>query len=249
MVIDMNKNTKNDKSINLEFKNIDNSKKKALKETNKYKFLPKKNIKIMILTLIKQYPNACCSLEYKNPLELTVALILAAQSTDNMVNKIIPVLFEKYPDANALTNANQKDIEKIVKPCGYYRNKAKNIILTANDIINIYGSKVPDTMESLCTLHGIGRKSSNIILQECFNKVEGIAVDTHVTRLSYRIGLSNSTAQIKIEKDLTSKVPKKYWNKLNHLFVFHGRAICDAKKPLCDECCINNICKKNMIKN
>lgn len=214
----------------------------------KYRFTPKKNITKMISILIKTYPEACCSLNHVSPLELTVALILAAQSTDNIVNKVIPVLFSKYPTVNDLSKADVNEIQKIIKPCGYYRNKAKNIIATAQDIISRFNSEVPDTMQDLCSLHGIGRKSSNIILQECFNKVEGIAVDTHVTRLSYRIGLSSNKAQEKIEKDLMQKIPKKYWSKINHLFVFHGRAICDAKNPKCDKCPINSICKKNMFK-
>ena len=244
----MNKNSKNtnmEKNINKDQGKNEN-KKIVIK---KYKFLPKKYINPMILKLIKEYPTACCSLNYLNPLQLTIALILAAQSTDNIVNQVLPTLFFEYPDVYALAKANAKDIEKIVKPCGYYRNKAKNIVLTANDIITKYNAKVPNTMEKLCTLHGIGRKSSNIVLQECFDKIEGIAVDTHVTRLSYRIGLSNNYTQIKIEKDLISKIDKKYWSKINHLFVFHGRATCTAKNPKCDNCCINSLCKKNMFKS
>lgn len=213
----------------------------------KFKSINKEKIKQVIDILIDTYPDACCSLDYINPLELTVALILAAQSTDNTVNKIIPILFKKYPDVVSLANADVSDIEKIVRPCGYYRHKAKNIVDTANIILNKFNGKVPNTMQDLCTLHGIGRKSSNIILQECFGIVEGIAVDTHVTRLSYRIGLSKENTQEKIERDLMKKVNKKYWSKINHLFVFHGRAICDAKKAKCDECPIKTICPKNGI--
>lgn len=217
------------------------------KKINKVKYtkINKKDINKMITILKDTYPTACCSLNYSTPFELTIALILAAQSTDNTVNKIVPIIFSKYPSIYDLAKANKNDIEKIVKPCGYYRNKTKNIIDTTNIIIEKFNGNVPNTMNNLCTLHGIGRKSSNIILQECFNKVEGVAVDTHVTRLSYRIGISNKNSQEKIEKDLMKKIPKKYWSKINHLFVFHGRAICNAKKPNCIDCPINNICHKN----
>lgn len=213
----------------------------------KYKSKTKKEIMEIIDILEKEYPDATCSLNYRNSLELTVALILAAQCTDNMVNKIVPILFTKYPTVHELAAANTEDIEKIVKPCGYYRSKARNIIATANIIIDNFNGNVPNTMSDLCTLHGIGRKSSNIILQECFQIVEGIAVDTHVTRLSRRIGFTNEVAQEKIEKDLMKKIPKKYWSIINHIFVFHGRAICEAKYAKCGICPIQELCSKNGI--
>lgn len=211
----------------------------------KYSLKTKKQIIEVIDILSNIYPDACCSLKYNNALELTVALILAAQCTDNMVNKTIPILFDKYPDVNSLAKADLKDVQKIIKSCGFYINKSKNIISTANKIVRDFNCNVPNNMKDLCTLSGIGRKSSNIILQECFNKIEGIAVDTHVTRLSHRIGFTKEIIQDKIELDLMKKVLKKYWNKINHIFVFHGRAICTAKKPSCDICHINNLCPKN----
>ncbi|MCX8074375.1 MAG: endonuclease III [Clostridia bacterium] len=213
------------------------------------KLLRKKQIDLVINRLIYEYPQATCSLNYNSPLMLTVALILAAQCTDNMVNKITPILFKKYPTVEDLASANTEDIENIIKPCGYYKSKAKNIVLTASKIINNFNSNVPSTMEQLCTLSGIGRKSSNIILQECFGLTEGIAVDTHVTRLSYRLGFTKETLQDKIELDLMKKISKKYWSDTNHIFVYHGRAICEARRPKCNICILNDICPKNGIYN
>lgn len=198
----------------------------------------------IIKILEKEYPDAKCSLNYNNSLELTIALILAAQCTDNMVNKTIPILFNKYPDVYSLAQAKLTDIQKIVKPCGFYITKAKNILLTCNSIIDNYNGKVPDTMENLTKLYGIGRKSSNIILQECYNKIEGIAVDTHVSRLSKRIGITKSIVPLKQEQELVKKVDKYYFNKVNHIFVYHGRATCSAKNPKCDICIIKERCKK-----
>ncbi len=215
------------------------------KTKTKYNTLNKNKINEMITTLENYYKDAKCSLDYNCPIELVVALILAAQCTDERVNKIVPLLFKKYKDVYELAKAPIEDIEKIIKPCGFYKNKAANISKTANIIVNNFNGKVPNIMEDLCTLGGIGRKSSNIILQECFNNTVGIAVDTHVTRISRKIGLSNSTTPENIEKDLMSIVPKKYWNKINHIFVYHGRAICIARKPNCDICPIKDICMKN----
>lgn len=205
----------------------------------------KKQCEEVIEILEKEYPDAICSLNYTSPIELVVALILAAQCTDERVNKIVPILFEKFPDVYSLSEANVLDIQEIVKPCGFYVNKAKNISDTSKIIVTNFNGNVPSTMNELCTLKGIGRKSSNIILQECFGKVEGIAVDTHVTRISRKIGFSNANTPEKIEEDLIRKFDKKYWATINHILVFHGRAICIARRPLCDICPIKDICPKN----
>jgi endonuclease-3 len=217
----------------------ENTNKKKYINTNKSKFLE------VIKILEQTYPDAKCSLDYNSPIELVMALILAAQCTDERVNKTIPILFEKFNDVYALKNATLEEIQKIIKSCGFYINKSKSILLTATKIADEFNGNVPENMKELCTLTGIGRKSSNIILQECFDLVEGIAVDTHVTRLSRRIGLSNSNTAEKIEQDLIKKLDKKYWNKINHIFVYHGRAICTAKKPKCDICPIKDLCPKN----
>ena len=206
------------------------------------KIKTKKETNDILKILEKEFPDAICGLNYNNPLELTLALILAAQCTDNMVNKIIPILFSKYPTIYDLAIVSIDDLEKIVKPCGFYKNKAKNIHLTVNKIISDFDAKVPDTMESLTSLYGIGRKSANIILQECFNKVEGIAVDTHVSRTCRKIGITKETIPLKQEQELIKKVDKYYFDKLNHMLVYHGRKYCDAKKPLCEICILKDYC-------
>jgi len=204
----------------------------------------KKEIDEIVVILEKTYPEAKCRLNYTSPLELVVALILAAQCTDDMVNKVVPILFKKYPDALSLADADLSDIQKIVKSCGFYLTKGRNIQLTAKSILENYNNNIPDSMEELTKLHGIGRKSSNIILQECFNKVVGIAVDTHVSRTSKRIGFTKSNIPLKQEQELIKKVDKKYFDKLNHILVFHGRAICIARSPKCSICPIEDRCKK-----
>ena len=214
-------------------------------KTKKYIKQKKENIIEIIDILSNYYIDAKCSLNYSKPIELVVALILAAQCTDERVNKIIPILFMEYPTVYDLAKADTKDIEKIIKPCGFYKNKAKSISETSKLIVNNFNGNVPQTMNELCTLKGIGRKSSNIILQECFNNTEGIAVDTHVTRIARKIGLTNSNTPEKIENDLTKLIDKKYWDKINHIFVYHGRAICIARRPNCDICPIKDLCMKN----
>lgn len=219
-------------------------KKESLK-TIKYIKIKKENITQVIEILSNYYPDATCSLDYTKPIELVIALILAAQCTDERVNKITPILFKKFPTVYDLATAKITDIEEIIKPCGFYKNKAISISESAKIIVNNFNGIVPHTMDELCTLKGIGRKSSNIILQECFNNTVGIAVDTHVTRIARKIGLTNSNTAEKIEKDLTKIIDKKYWNKVNHIFVYHGRAICIARRPECTVCPIKDICMKN----
>ncbi len=227
----------------INYKNGDKMKKQNTK--NNYILTNKVNSKKIVEHLAKYYNDAKCGLDFKTPIELVVALILAAQCTDERVNKIVPILFEKYPTTFDLAKADIKDIENIIKPCGFYINKSKSIHETANIIVNKFNGIVPNTMEDLTTLKGIGRKSANIILQECFNTTVGIAVDTHVTRLSRKIGFSNSNTPEKIEKDLTQMFDKKYWSVINHILVNHGRKFCIARRPNCDECPINSLCPKN----
>lgn len=211
----------------------------------KYKVTNKKKSEEILDILANYFKGAKCGLDFQSPIQLVVALILAAQCTDARVNTIIPILFKKYPTVYDLAKANIEDIAKIVKPCGFYVNKSKSISETANIIVNEFNGIVPNTMEKLTMLRGIGRKSANIILQECFNNTVGIAVDTHVTRLSRKMGFSNSNSPEKIELDLMKKFDKKYWNVINHVLVLHGREFCIARRPNCDECPINNLCPKN----
>lgn len=212
---------------------------KVKKNTN---LLSENDVKKLLDILDEEYKEAKCGLDYTGPLDLTVALILAAQCTDKRVNMIRPIVFTKYPTVYELANANVSELEDIIHSCGFYKNKAKNIIKMANDVVNKYGGNVPNTMEKLTALPGIGRKSANIILQECFDITEGIAVDTHVTRITKKLGLTENSDPINIEKDLMKILPERYWNKINHMLVNHGRAICDAKKPKCDICPVNHIC-------
>lgn len=216
-----------------------------MSDEKKYVKIKNKDIVKIINILEEEFPNAICGLNFNSPIELVCALILAAQCTDARVNTIIPVLFNKYKDVYELSKADVNDIAKIVKPCGFYVNKSKAISNTAKIIVEKYNGIVPDTMEDLTTLSGIGRKSANIILQECFSKTVGIAVDTHVTRLSRKIGISNETTQEKIEKELMERIDKKYWSIINHVFVLHGRKYCIARRPKCDICPIKNYCNKN----
>lgn len=214
-----------------------------------YKYLRKEDA-IKIVDILDKYYNheekKHTLLHFSSPLELTIALILAAQSTDKRVNEITPILFSKYKDEKELSLAKLTDIEEIIKPVGFYRVKAKYIQNTARTLVKYYSDAFPNTMEDLTHLAGIGRKSANIILQECFGKVEGIAVDTHVTRISRITGMSNGDNQDKIEKDLTNLLPQKYWSKVNHLLVYHGREICIARRPNCTLCPINKLCQKNL---
>lgn len=196
--------------------------------------------------LTKEYPNTKCSLNYMTPLELLIAVILSAQSTDAQINKLTPALFEKFKSAKDFAEADIKELETYVKSSGFYKSKARNIQNTCKILDEKYNGNVPKTMEELTQLPGVGRKTANVVMLNAFNKCEGIAVDTHAKRLSNRIGLSNETDPLKIEQDLLKKIPKKDWHLMNHLFVDHGRAVCTAKNPKCNNCCIETYCKKNI---
>jgi len=197
----------------------------------------------IITRLKREYPDARIVLNYSNPLELLVAVILSAQCTDKKVNEVTKVLFKKYRDVYDYANARLEELEKDIRPTGFYRNKAKNIISMANMLIERFGGEVPATMEDLTQLPGVARKTANVVLGNAFGVVEGIAVDTHVKRLSNRLGLSKNTDPEKIEIDLTDIVPRGEWFKLTYLLIEHGRAVCDAKKPRCDGCVLNDICR------
>lgn len=213
--------------------------------SKKYISQTKKQSEETIKILIDTYKDAKCGLDYTSPFYLVVALILAAQCTDKRVNEITPLFFKRFPTIEDVKNASIEDVINIIRPCGFYKNKAHSIIESARIVCDEFNGKVPNTMEDLTKLCGIGRKSANIILQECFGKIEGIAVDTHVTRISRKIGFSNGKTQIQIENELLKLFDKKYWGKINHVLVLHGRAICIANRPKCDECPISNLCKKN----
>jgi len=202
----------------------------------------KERIPDIIKILRKHYPATCTALHFETPLQILVATILSAQCTDERVNMITPNLFKKYPTAQEFAKARQEELELEIRSTGFFRNKAKNIIGAAQMICADFGGKVPDTMADLIRLPGVARKTANIVLSSGYKKAEGIAVDTHVKRLSERLGLSAQTDPEKIEKDLMAIVPKKDWLDFNYLLVNHGRAICIARKPKCPGCPVQKLC-------
>ena len=202
----------------------------------------KKEKAIEIVKILKDtYPDACCSLDFKDPFQLLVATILSAQCTDERVNMVTKDLFKKYRKAEDFAKASQEEMEEDIKSTGFYRNKAKNIIGAASVIVSEFKGEVPKTMEELLTLPGVGRKTANLVLGDCYG-IPGVVVDTHVKRISKKLGLTENEDPEKIEFDLREVLPEKYWTDWNHLVVFHGRAICKAKKPECLICPINHLC-------
>ena len=198
---------------------------------------------VKIIEILKEfYPDATCSLDFKNPFEMTISVMLAAQCTDERVNKTTPELFAKYGTPELMASADIKDLEKIVHPCGFYKNKAKNMKACSQVILDKFAGQVPDNMKDLQSLPGVGRKSANVIMLEAFHNPQGIAVDTHAKRISNRIGLSKEAEPEKVEQDLLKQIPKEYYYDVNHLLVWHGRAICDARKPKCEECPVKKYC-------
>jgi endonuclease-3 len=202
----------------------------------------KHRIDEIIKKLKKAYPRSHTALRFETPLQILVATILSAQSTDEQVNKITPALFRKYRTASDFANAAPEELEEEVRSSGFFRNKAKSIIGASKKIVDDYESRVPDRMEDLITLPGVARKTANIVLSSGFKKAEGIAVDTHVKRLSHRLGLSEERNPDKIEKDLLNLVPKKEWIDFNYMLVNHGRNTCQARKPNCPECELRSLC-------
>ena len=196
-----------------------------------------------IITLLKKkYPEVKIALRHSDPFELLIATILSAQCTDRQVNKVTQTLFKKYRTPQDYIDASQEVLEKDIYSTGFYRNKAKNIKELSAILVRDFDSKVPDTMEALLTLPGVARKTANIVLSGAFKKMEGIAVDTHVKRLSGRLGLTGHTDPGKIERDLMKIVPQEDWDLFSLLLINHGRKICFARKPLCGKCFLNNIC-------
>jgi len=202
----------------------------------------KKYLDSLISLLKLHYPNAKIALKFSNHWELLVAVILSAQCTDILVNKVTEKLFKKYGSIKDYANADIREFEQDIKSTGFYHNKAKNIQAVANLILEKFKGHVPNKMEDILTLAGVARKTANIVLGNAYGIVEGIAVDTHVARLSNRLGLTNNINPIKIEQDMMKLFDKKDWFKLTYLLIDHGRAICQAKKPKCDACFLNKIC-------
>ena len=215
------------------------------KKNNK---ISSENIVKIINILKEHYPEAECSLDFKTPFELLVAVILSAQCTDNRVNLTTPGIFVKYNTPSDFANMDIKTLEELVHPCGFYKNKAKNIKATAQAIINNFDGKIPNNMESLMSLPGVGRKTANVVMLEAFDSPVGIAVDTHCKRIANRIGFSNESEPTKIEMDLLKQIPSKYYKDVNHIFIWHGRNTCTSQHPKCEKCPIKDFCaffKKN----
>ncbi len=192
--------------------------------------------------LEEAYPDAHCALDHRNAFELLVATILSAQCTDKRVNMVTPALFARFPDATALAEASQDEVEELVRTTGFFRSKAKNLIAMATALVERHGGQVPQRMEELVVLPGVGRKTANVILGNAFGINEGVVVDTHVGRLSQRLGLTAQSDPVKIESDLMQQFPRERWTMLAHYLIDHGRAICDARRPRCGECPLADLC-------
>jgi endonuclease-3 len=196
----------------------------------------------IIRLLEKEYPQAKIALNYDNPLELLVATILSAQCTDERVNKVTVTLFRKYRNADDYANADSVELEQEIRSTGFFRNKAKNIRATGQMLVDKFDSQVPKTMNEMLQLPGVARKTANIVLQNAYGIVEGIAVDTHVRRVSKRLGLTYSENQDRIEQDLMRIVPEDKWMRITDLLIFLGRNVCVARKPKCEICVLNKVC-------
>ncbi|HKO01661.1 MAG TPA: endonuclease III [Thermoanaerobaculia bacterium] len=196
----------------------------------------------IIVQLKRMYPKAKCSLDFTNPFELLIATMLSAQSTDVRVNIVTKSLFRKYPDPQSFAKASQVEMERDVKQTGFFRNKAKAVIAASQEIVEKHNGEVPRTMEELTALPGVGRKTANVVLSNAFDAPVGIVVDTHVTRVSARLGLTANFDAVKIEEDLMKLIPKKEWTNYSHRVIYHGREICVARKPKCAICDLNGLC-------
>ena len=203
----------------------------------------KSDAKKLVQILKNTYPDATCSLDFETPFQLVVAVMLSAQCTDERVNKTTPILCEKCKSIQDFADIDITELEKLIHPCGFYRNKAKNIKLCAKQVLENFNGIVPQTMDELLSLAGVGRKSANVVLLEAFGIANGIAVDTHAKRISNRIGLSDETEPEKIEQDLLKVFSKEDLKDINHLFMWHGRNTCISRKPLCENCTIKDYCK------
>ncbi|MDQ8165049.1 MAG: endonuclease III [Gemmatimonadota bacterium] len=192
--------------------------------------------------LRKLYPDAHCELDYRSPFELAVATVLSAQCTDKRVNLVTPTLFARFPSPAALAAAPIEAVEDLIKSTGFFRNKARSITGLARALVTHYGGVLPSTMDDLVDLPGIGRKTANVILGNAYGKNEGVVVDTHIARLAERLGLTRHNDAVKIERDLMALFERDTWTMLAHLLIWHGRRICDARKPKCDECALAGIC-------
>lgn len=196
----------------------------------------------ILLRLKETYPDATCTLNYESPVQLLVATILSAQCTDERVNKVTPGLFAKYPDVSAIAHSDREDLETLVRSTGFYRNKAKNIQASCQMILTDFGGELPQEMAQMLKLPGVARKTANVVLAHAFGIIEGVTVDTHVKRLSKRLGLTENTNPVAVERDLMKLLPQPDWENWSIRLVYHGRAVCNAKKPQCPNCVLADLC-------
>lgn len=202
----------------------------------------KKFAKEVLNLLKKEYPNATSLLNYSNPFQALVAVILSAQTTDEQVNRVTPILFQKYPDLDSLAQGDIREVAEIIKSVGLYRTKARHLVKAAQMIKNDFSGQIPDSLEELLKLPGVGRKTANVLLSIAFGK-PGLGVDTHVHRVANRTGLAEAKQPLHTEKQLKEVIPVEEWGKTHHLLIFHGRKICKATKPACSKCILNQICR------
>ena len=196
---------------------------------------------MIIEQLAGAYPDVYCTLDFDNPLQLLISTILAAQCTDERVNKVTPALYAKYKTAQDFADAPEEKIQDAIHSCGFYKQKTKSIQNTCRAIVERFDGKVPNTMTDLVQLNGVGRKTANVLLGECFEP-EGVVVDTHCKRITKRLALTKNDDPTKVEQDLMKLLPRKEWRNFSHRLVFHGRAICNARAPKCSECCLRELC-------
>lgn len=201
-------------------------------------------VNALLEALAEHYPDAHCALHFETPLQLLVATILSAQCTDERVNKVTPALFARWPDAAAFASADPEELERAIHSTGFFRSKAKSIREACADLVARHGGEVPRTLEELTPLRGVGRKTANVVLGNAYGIESGIVVDTHVTRLSHRLGLTNASDAVKIEFALQPLVPRTSWTRFSHWLILHGRAVCNARKPLCSRCPLSPHCPR-----
>ena len=197
--------------------------------------------------LESEYPDAHCALVHRNPFQLLAATILSAQCTDERVNMVTPELFARFPDARALAGADQGEVEEIIRSTGFFRSKARNLIGMADAVVERHGGEIPRDMEALVALPGVGRKTANVVLGNAFGINDGVVVDTHVKRLAGRMGLTSQKTPEKIEPELMRLFDRERWTMLSHLLIFHGRQVCNARKPACNECALAHLCPASTV--
>jgi endonuclease-3 len=201
-------------------------------------------VKHILAALKEEYPDVQCALVHQNPLQLMIATILSAQCTDVRVNKVTPALFGKYPSVQAFASAPQTEMEEMIRTTGFFRNKAKSIIGASQRIVHRYGGQVPNDMENLLTLPGVARKTANVVLGTAFGIASGVVVDTHVFRITHRLGLTKGKTPEKVEMDLMKSIPPDEWINFSHRLIHHGRKVCASRKPACERCVLNEVCPK-----